>query len=164
MAELRTYTREGYDSLLAELDAMKAEREKNKKEISEARSFGDLSENSEYDEAKNNQAKIAMRIAELEELIKNAVVQDTEELDHSKVNVGSVVKVNNKTKGQEILYHIVGSYETDPLAAGEEKLISDESPIGSALLGHGAGETVTFTLPSGKEQTVEILSVTRADA
>ncbi len=158
MAELRTYTQEGYQSLLNELAHMQAEREKNKKEISEARSYGDLSENSEYDEAKSNQAKIAMRIAELEELVKNAVVQDDQEIDHSKVNVGSTVEGYNKTKNKAFTYHIVGSYEADALNG----FISDESPIGLALLGHGAGEEVTVVLPNGKEQIIEIKNVTRS--
>ncbi len=157
MAEKRNYTREGYDALVSELEFMKAEREKNKKEISEARSFGDLSENSEYDEAKNNQAKIAIRIAELEELLKNAVVQSEETIDYSKVSVGSTVVVNKD--GKEVTYRVVGSYEADPFAG----LISDESPIGAALRGHGAGETVSYALPNGKEKTLTIVSVARTN-
>ncbi len=155
MAEKRNYTQEGYDALVSELEFMKAEREKNKKEISEARSFGDLSENSEYDEAKNNQAKIAIRIAELEELLKNAVVQAEETIDYSKVSVGSTVVVMKD--GKEVTYRVVGSYEADPFSG----LISDESPIGAALRGHGAGETVTYALPNGKEKSLSIVSVTR---
>ncbi len=155
MAEKRNYTQEGYDALVSELEYMKSEREKNKKEISEARSFGDLSENSEYDEAKNNQAKIAIRIAELEELLKNAVVQAEETIDYSKVSVGSTVVVNKD--GKEVTYRVVGSYEADPFAG----LISDESPIGAALRGHGAGDTVTYALPNGKEKSLTIISVAR---
>ncbi len=156
MAEKRNYTQEGYDALVGELEYMKSEREKNKKEISEARSYGDLSENSEYDEAKNNQAKIAIRIAELEELLKNAVVQAEESIDYSKVSVGSTVVVNKD--GKEVTYRVVGSYEADPFAG----LISDESPIGAALRGHGAGDTVTYALPNGKEKSLTILSVARS--
>ncbi len=155
MAEKRTYTQEGYDALVSELEFMKSEREKNKKEISEARSFGDLSENSEYDEAKNNQAKIAIRIAELEELLKNAVVQAEENIDYSKVSVGSTVVVNKD--GKEVTYRVVGSYEADPFSG----LISDESPIGAALRGHGAGDTVTYALPNGKEKSLTIVNVSR---
>ena len=158
MAEIKTYTQEGYDALLRELEVMKAEREKNKKEISEARSYGDLSENSEYDEAKSNQAKIAMRIAELEEMIKNAVVQSDADVDYSKVSVGSVVVVKNPATGKETTYHIVGSYEADPFSG----LISDESPIGMALRGKSAGETVTYTLPNGNEKSLVIVSVSRS--
>ncbi len=158
MAELRTYTQEGFDALLAELEYMKAEREKNKKEISEARSYGDLSENSEYDEAKSNQAKIALRIEELEEMIRNAVVQNDDEVDHTKANVGSIVVVKRLENNKEVTYHIVGSYEADPLNG----MISDESPIGSALRGKGVGEVATYTLPNGNTKSLEILSITRA--
>ncbi len=157
MAEKRTYTQEGYDALKGELDFYKSEREKNKKEISEARSFGDLSENSEYDEAKNNQARIAARIAELEELLKNAVVQTEDSVDYSKVSVGSTVVV--KKDGKEVTYRIVGSYEADPFTG----LISDESPIGSALRGHGVGETVTYTMPNGNTKDLTIVSVARTN-
>lgn len=156
MAELRTYTKEGYQALLNELEYMKSEREKNKKEISEARSYGDLSENSEYDEAKNNQAKIAIRIAELEDMIRNAVVQNDAEVDHTKVSVGSVVTVHNGSR--EVTYRIVGSYEADPFNG----LISDESPIGVALRGKTEGEEVTYTLPNGNQKTLKILHVSRA--
>ncbi len=158
MAEIKTYTQEGYDALLRELEVMKAEREKNKKEISEARSYGDLSENSEYDEAKSNQAKIAMRIAELEEMIKNAVVQSEGDVDYSKVSVGSVVVVKNLSNDKEVTYHIVGSYEADPFSG----LISDESPIGMALRGKSAGETVSYTLPNGNVKQLLIISVARS--
>ncbi len=157
MAEKRIYTQEGYDALVSELEYMKAEREKNKKEISEARSFGDLSENSEYDEAKRNQRMINDRILELEELLKNAVVQTEEALDFSKVSVGSTVVCEKD--GKQVTYRIVGSYEADALAG----LISDESPIGSALRGHGAGETVTYTLPNGTTKSITIISVTRTN-
>ncbi len=155
MAETRIYTQEGYDALVSELDFMKSEREKNKKEISEARSFGDLSENSEYDEAKNNQAKIAHRIEELEDLVKNAVVQSEDNIDYSKVSVGSTVVVIKD--GKEVTYRVVGSYEADPFAG----LISDESPIGAALRGHGAGEDVTYALPNGNTKSLHIVSVAR---
>jgi len=151
--ELKTYTQEGYQALLNELDFMKAEREKNKKEISEARSFGDLSENSEYDEAKSNQAKIAIRIAELEELIKNAVVQ--EEFDYSRISVGAIVTVENRTKGKEYVYHIVGSYEADPFNGQ----VSDESPIGTALRGKKVGEEATVVLPNGTEQILVVKNI-----
>ena len=158
MAEQKTYTRAGYDDLIHQLEYWKEEREKNKKEISEARSYGDLSENSEYDEAKTNQARIAAKIAELEEMLAHAVVVDDAEVDHSKVSVGSIVVVKNITLGMEKTYHIVGSYEANPF----EGKISDESAIGVALRGRGAGETVTVNLPNGKEQSLEILSVARA--
>lgn len=159
MAERKTYTREGYQALLDELAHWKEEREKNKAEISEARSYGDLSENSEYDEAKTNQGKIAMRIAELEEQLRNAVILEESEIDYSKVNIGSIVKVKNLTRGKEVTYRIVGAYEANPFNG----LLSEESPIGQALRGHSAGDVVTATLPSGQKHELEILSVERAN-
>ena len=158
MAERKTYTPEGYQALLDELAHWKEEREKNKKEISEARSYGDLSENSEYDEAKRNQAIIAGKIEELEEMIRNAVVLDASEIDYSKANIGAIVKVKNITRGKEVTYHIVDATKADPFNG----LLSHESPIGSALCGHGVGETVIATLPNGSKHELEILSVERA--
>ncbi len=160
MAQTKIYTPAGYEALLGELAHMREEREKNKKEISEARSYGDLSENSEYEEAKRNQGIIAGRIAELEEMIKHAVVQDESEIDHTKVSVGSTVRVVNEATGKETVYKLVGSYEVNALAEGV-KLISDESPIGSALLGHGAGEVATYHRPDGSTLALRVISVER---
>ena len=158
MSETRTYTQEGYDALQKELDYLLTVRvEENKKEISTARSFGDLSENSEYDEAKAEQGKIHARIEELKELIAHAKIVDESQIDESKVSVGSIVKVLNVTRNNtEFTYHIVGSYETDPVNGK----ISDSSPIGLALLGSKEGATVT--VKGVREQTLKVLSVTRA--
>ena len=157
MAELKIYTPEGFKALQEELDYLVTVKvEENKKEISTARSFGDLSENSEYDEAKAEQGKIHARIAELKEMIANAKVVDEAEIDKSRVSVGSIVKLFNKTRNCEATYHIVGSYETDPLNGK----ISDSSPIGMALLGARVGEEVVV---SGlREQVLSILEVRRA--
>ena len=159
MAEKKKYTPKGYQSLLDQLAFWQAEREKNKAEISEARSYGDLSENSEYDEAKNNQGKIAMQISQIEELIRNAEIIDESEIDYSKVNIGSIVKVKNITRDKEMTYHIVGANEANPFAG----LLSEESPIGMALRGHCAGDVVVVTLPSGQKQELEIISVEKED-
>ena len=157
MAETKTYTPEGFKALQDELDYLVNVRvEENKKEISTARSFGDLSENSEYDEAKEEQGKIHTRIAELREMIANAKVIDESQIDESKVSVGSIVVVYNVTRGQEFTYHIVGSYETNPLVGK----ISDDSPIGRALLGSRAGDEVFVT--GVREQVLQVKSVTRA--
>ena len=153
----QTYTAAGYQALLDELEEQKVRQEQNKKDISTARSFGDLSENSEYDEAKNEQSKIALRSAELEELIKNAQVVDESQIDSSVVGVGSFVKVHLVEKNQDKDYHIVGSFESDPFAGR----ISDVSPIGSALMGFKAGDTVSATLPNGSVMHITILSVSR---
>jgi len=157
MAETKTYTPQGFKALQDELDYLETVRvEENKKEISTARSFGDLSENSEYDEAKAEQGKIHARIAELREMIANAKIIDESQIDHSKVSVGSLVTVFNKTRNLEVTYHIVGSYETDP----KNGKISDSSPIGIALLGSKEGDEVVVM--GAREQVLEVKKVTRA--
>ena len=158
MDKQQIITQASLDSLKAQLDELKAQREIIKKDISTARSYGDLSENSEYDEAKNEQAKNAMQIAELEEKIKNARVVDESEIDHNLVHVGSVVVVFNEKKKKEITYHIVDSYGADPLAGK----ISDVSPIGRALIGAKSGERVVAELPSGEQVGLKIRKITRA--
>ena len=152
-------SQERLEELKSELEYMETVREKEVSEqIKEARSFGDLSENSEYDEAKDEQAKNAMQIAELEEKIKNAHVVDESEIDHNLVHVGSVVVVFNEKKKKEITYHIVDSYGADPLAGK----ISDVSPIGRALIGAKSGERVVAELPSGEQVGLKVRKVTRA--
>ena len=157
MAEQKTYTPQGFKALQDELIYLETVRvEENKKDISTARAFGDLSENSEYDEAKAEQGKIAARILELKEMIANAKVIDESQIDHTKVSVGSIVKVFNKTRNMDVTYHIVGSYETNPL----EGKISDSSPIGAALLGASEGDEVTVV--GVREQVLVVKSVSRA--
>ena len=157
MPETKTYTPQGFKALQDELDYLETVRvEENKKEISTARSFGDLSENSEYDEAKAEQGKIHARIAELREMIAHARVIDESQIDESRVNVGSIVNVFNKTRNIEATYHIVGSYETDPKSGK----ISDSSPIGVALLGAKEGDEVTVS--GAREQILLVKSVSRA--
>lgn len=151
------YTQEGYDLLVKELNYLKNEkREEIKEAIAVARSFGDLSENSEYDEARNEQAKTEARISELEELIENALIIDEETIDVSIVNIGSTVKVLYVDDDEEIEYSIVGSTEADPF----ENKISDQSPIGRALIGHKAGAEVSVDVPDGALK-LKILEVTR---
>ena len=157
MAETKTYTPQGFKALQDELDYLVTVRvEENKKEISTARSFGDLSENSEYDEAKAEQGKIHSRIAELREMIANAKVIDESQIDESVVSVGSIVELFNVTRNRDFTYHIVGSYETDP-ANGK---ISDSSPIGIALLGAKEGDEVTVM--GVREQVLTVKRVSRA--
>ena len=157
MAEIKTYTPQGFKALQDELDYLVTVRvEENKKEISTARAYGDLSENSEYDEAKAEQGKIHSRIAELKEMIANAKVIDESQIDETKVSVGSIVEVHNLTRNMKVTYHIVGSYETDP----QNGKISDSSPIGIALLGARAGDEVV--VPTAKEQHIKVLNVSRA--
>ena len=155
--ETKTYTPQGFKALQDELDYLVNVRvEENKKEISTARAFGDLSENSEYDEAKQEQGRIHARIDELREMIANAKVIDESQIDESKVSVGSIVVLYNVERAMEMTYHIVGSYETDPKSGK----ISDSSPIGIALLGAGEGDEVVVA--GARVQHLQIKKVSRA--
>ena len=157
MAKTKVYTKAGYEALLQEMRALEEAIEKNKKDISAARAFGDLSENSEYTEAKEEQTKLAYRKAELQEMIDNAVVVDEGEVDASVVGIGSFVTVFMVERGVEVKYHLVGSYEADP----EAGKISDQSPIGAALIGKRAGESAEAELPNGKTVHLEVRDVHR---
>ena len=140
-----------------ELTYLKTVREKEVAElIKEARSFGDLSENSEYDEAKNEQGKLYSRIAQVEEILANYVVIEEEETDGDYVRLGSTVTVLDKEFNEEETYKIVGSQEADPMNG----IISEESPFGKALLGRNAGEDVTVDAPAGPVE-YKILKVER---
>ena len=153
----QNYTPAGYQALLDELEEQKQKQQENLKDISTARSYGDLSENSEYDEAKNEQGKIAQRIAELEALIANAQVIDESQIDSSVVGVGSTVEIFNQDKKASKTYHIVGSFEADPFSGK----ISDVSPIGAALMGSRVGDVVEAVLPSGSVMHLEVKKVDR---
>ena len=138
-----------------ELEYLKTTKRKEIAEvIKEARSHGDLSENSEYDEAKNEQAKVESQIAELEETLKHVRVVSAEELKTDTVMVGSHVKVYDYSFEEEMVYHIVGSNESDPLNG----MISDQSPIGRSIIGTKEGDIVSITIPSG-EMRLKILSI-----
>ena len=150
-------SQERLDALKEELYYLETTREKEVAElIKEARSFGDLSENSEYDEAKTEQGKLYSKIAELKVLIENAEIVDNIETDVPKdaVTLGSIVRVRDIEDGFEETYEIVGSQEANP----REGRISDYSPVGRGLRGHKAGETVSINAPAG-ELKFEILSV-----
>ena len=140
-----------------ELFYLKTTREKEVAEqIKEARSFGDLSENSEYDEAKNEQAKLYGRIAEDENILAHAVIIDETEDSEGKISLGCTIKVEDMETGDEELYAIVGSQEANPM----ESRISDDSPFGRAMLGKHIGQTVEVEAPVGTIR-FEILSVER---
>lgn len=146
MAKEIIVTDEGLRKLELELEELKTIKRKEVAEkIKVALSFGDLSENSEYDEAKNEQAFVESRIATLEAMLKVAKVVDESELSTDKVAIGSKVKVLNLTKNTEAVYNIVGSTESDPLKGK----ISDESPIGKALVGSKVGDEVSVEAPAG---------------
>ena len=131
-----------------------------RKEISEkikvALSFGDLSENSEYDEAKNEQAITEARIAELEAMLKNVKIIDENDLSTDIIHVGSKIVVLDKELNEKVSYQIVGSNEANPLM----DLISDESPVGKGLLGHKAGDVVEVEIPGGLV-TYEVLEISK---
>lgn len=151
------YTPEGYKVLTDELNYLKTtRREEIKEAIAVAKGFGDLSENAEYDEARNEQAKTEARIKELEELVANAVVVDETKLDTGIVSLGSLVTVYDVEEDEDITYSIVGSNEANPM----EHKISDQSPIGKALMGAKAGDTVVIEVPYGTIH-MEIKEVTR---
>ena len=159
MAQLSRFkmSQESLDALKDELYYLETVREKEVAEqIKEARSFGDLSENSEYDEAKTEQGKLYSRIAEIKVLIDNAEIVDNIDHDAPKdtVTLGSIVKVRDIEDDYEETYEIVGSQEANP----REGRISDDSPVGRALRGHRAGEQVTVEAPAGNLK-FEIASV-----
>ena len=153
------YTKQGYQDLIDELKYLKlTRREEIKEQIAVARGFGDLSENAEYDEARNEQAKVEARIQELEALIENAEIIDETNMDVRSISLGSLVKLFDEDFQEEITYNIVGSNQADPL----ENKISDQSPIGRALMGKKAGESVTVIAPAG-ELHFKVLEVSRAN-
>lgn len=159
MAKEYRLSAERLEELKQELTYLKTVREKEVAElIKEARSFGDLSENSEYDEAKNEQGFVESRIAELEKMLKHARVIDESELSTDTVSVGSHVVIRDED-GDTDEYDIVGSTEADPVNGK----ISDESPVGAALIGHSAGDKVEITLPSGAVVSYEVVEIGRGD-
>lgn len=150
-------SKERLEAIKEELHYLETTREKEVAElIKEARSFGDLSENSEYDEAKAEQAKLYNKIAELKDLAENAEIVDNADVDLPKdsVTLGSVVVVFDLEDEVEDTYEIVGSQEANP----KQGRISDDSPVGKGLHGHRAGETVTVDAPAGQFR-IKILSV-----
>ncbi|MCP9292700.1 transcription elongation factor GreA [Gracilimonas sediminicola] len=147
MSKVQYLTQEGYDKLEAELKDLKTRgRREIAEEIAEARAKGDLSENAEYDAAKEAQGHMEDRITKLEDALANARVLDKSELDLSKVRVLTTVTILNKKMGKEMKYTLVSPNEAD-FAAGK---ISVDSPIGQALMGREIGETVEVDVPAGK--------------
>lgn len=150
-------TPEGVKKLEEELEYYRTVKRKEVTEkIKVALSFGDLSENSEYDEAKNDQAFCEGKIVQLEAMLRNAVVVDETELDNETVNMGCKVKVMDFDFDEEVTFKIVGSAEASPM----EYKISNESPVGEALMGKRVGETVEVPVPDGVSK-YEILEISR---
>ena len=146
MAKSILLTADGFKQLEEELDLLKGEKRREIAEkIKVARSYGDLSENSEYDDAKNEQAILEARIATIEATLKVAVLIDESEINNEIIHVGSIVRLENITRGAEVTYKITGSNEANP----KEAKISDESPIGKTLIGHRVDDVVEVETPAG---------------
>ena len=157
MAKVSYYTQEGYNKLKAELDQMRnVERPRVIAAIAEARDKGDLSENAEYDAAKEAQGMLEMRIAKLEETLALARVMDASQLDNSKVLILSTVRIRNVQNKRETRYTLVAQNEAD-IAKGK---ISIDSPIGKGLLGKAVGDIAEIKVPNGI-MNFEILEITR---
>ena len=146
MAKEYKLSPERFQKLKDELNYLKTVREREvADQIKEARSFGDLSENSEYDEAKNEQGKLYSRIAEVEDILANCVVIEEGDHDPNKIRLGSRIKVRDLEFDEESEYEIVGSQEADPMGGR----ISEGSPFGKALLGKAVGDEVIVEAPAG---------------
>ncbi|KEI00745.1 transcription elongation factor GreA [Clostridium botulinum] len=157
MSDSKQYimTAEGVKKLEDELEYLKTtKRREITEKIKVALSYGDLSENSEYDEAKNEQAFVEGRIVQIENMLRNANVVDENEIPKDVVSVGAIVKVKDYDFDEEIDFHIVGSAEADPM----ENKISNESPVGSALIGKKVGDIVNVPVPDGISK-FEILEI-----
>jgi transcription elongation factor GreA len=154
MAKDVILTPEGLENLKSELEELQTVRRREVAErIKEAREFGDISENAEYDDVKNEQAMLESRIAALEEKLRSASVIDASALSSDMVRVGTTVNVKDD-KGASLKFVIVGSAEAKP----PEKL-SNESPVGKALMGHKRGDSVDVSLPSGKKRKLKITKI-----
>ena len=159
MAREALITKEGLDKLKAEIEHLQTVKRREVAErIKEAREFGDISENAEYDDAKNEQALLEQRIAQLEERLRRATVIDEKDLGTDEVRVGSIVHVKDQKSGDSQKFQIVGSTEADPL----EHKLSNESPIGKALVGRKRNEIVTVEVPRGPKKKLKITKIEKA--
>ena len=157
MANFQYYTAEALDKLKAELHHLKIQgRSDMAKQIAEARDKGDLSENAEYDAAKDAQGLLELKISKLEQIVANARVLDESTIDTSKVSIYSIVQIKNTKSGAKVTYTIVSEEEAD-LKAGK---ISSSSPFGKGLLGKKVGDLAEIQAPAGKLE-FEIISITR---
>ena len=152
-------TPEGLEKLKQEIEYLSTDKRREVAErIKEAREFGDISENSEYDDAKNEQAMLESRIAALEDKLRSASVIDASELSNDVVRVGSVVNVKDESSGKSLQYTIVGSTEANP----SENRLSNESPVGKAIIGRKKGETVEVVTPRGSKVKFKIMEIKAA--
>jgi transcription elongation factor GreA len=151
-------TPEGLEELKARIEHLRGERRREVAErIKEAREFGDISENSEYDDAKNEQAMLEKQISDLEEKLRSARVITAKDVDTDVVSVGATVHVKDQKTDKSTKFKIVGSAEANP----SENRLSNESPVGRALLGHKRGETVTVAVPRGPARKLKITKIER---
>jgi transcription elongation factor GreA len=149
-------TPEGLEKLKAELeDLTTTKRREVAERIKDAREYGDISENSEYDDAKNEQAMLEARILSLEEKLRSATVVDAKDITTDVVGVGTAVKVKDGSSGKSVTYTIVGSTEANPA----ERKLSNESPVGRALIGQKKGDKVSVQLPNGTERELTIQKI-----
>jgi len=152
-------TKEGLDKLQGDIDHLSTVKRREVAErIKEAREFGDITENSEYDDAKNEQALLEQRIAQLEERLRRSIVIDEKELDTGSVSVGVLVHVKDQKSGESRKFQIVGPAEANPT----DQKLSNESPIGKALLGHKRGDVVTIDVPRGPKKKLKITKIETA--
>jgi transcription elongation factor GreA len=152
-------TQEGLEKLKEEIETLSTVKRREVAErIKEAREFGDISENAEYDDAKNEQALLEQRIAQLEERLRRSEVIDSKDIDTSEVNVGTIVHVKDQKSGDSQKFQIVGSAEADPT----EQKLSNESPIGMALMGHKRNEVVSVEAPRGPKRKLKITKIEAA--
>ena len=152
-------TPEGYEQLKAELDVLRGEKRREVADrIAAAREFGEIAENAEYDDAKNEQMMLEHRISQLEERLANAQLIDKKKVDTSVVSIGSVVRLRDVDAKQSVEYFIVGSAEANP---AEQKL-SNESPVGKAIMGRKKGETVEVVTPRGSKVKFKIMEIRAA--
>ena len=154
-------TQENYNAQEREMRELKEQLEEVNKQLREARAFGDLSENAEYDAAREERRRIEDRISELSVVLRSAEIVDLEELMKNGIvaMVGTIVEVEDD-RGKTMRLNLVGTTNTDSLTGS----ISNESPVGAALMGHGEGEQVTYATPSGKLRTLTIRKITVPDS
>ena len=156
MEKQTVFTREDYNKLSAELNRLKTEgRDDIAEKIKEARSHGDLSENAEYDEAMNEQAKMEAEIAKLEADLRNAKILDEKERTTESIHIGSKVKLYDMDYEEEVEYKILGKSDID------NGIISDLSPVGSAIMGKKVGDIVSVNTPTGKVIEMKILAISK---
>ncbi len=156
MAKEHMLTQEGYDKLKVEIEDLSVRgRREIAERIKEARDFGDIAENAEYDSAKNDQAMLEARIASLEEKLRDAKIIDEAKLETDVVQVGTTVHLKDQKTSKSVKYKIVGSSEADPLGGK----LSNESPIGKALIGHKRNDIVKVPVPRGPQRQLKITKI-----